>query len=84
LEIGLRLAATKPDWTVFFASGKNTFDLFLAIVTTVLLVPAVQTSPIYPWFTIAILIRWYRVIIAIPPLRPFIVSYNPSVTMNCH
>jgi hypothetical protein len=74
VEIALRFVVARPDWTFFFASGRNTFDLFIAVVTTALLVPVVQSTAVYPWLSIAILSRWYRVILAIPPLRPFIVS----------
>lgn len=72
LEIIFRVLAYGRRWSCFFESGRNSFDAFLAAVTTVLIVPYIQETSVYPWLTIFLLMRWYRIILAIPPLRPLI------------
>jgi hypothetical protein len=72
LEIVLRVLTHGRNWSAFFESGRNSFDAFLATVTTILMVPYLQQTTVYPWLTIILLMRWYRIILAIPPLRPLI------------
>lgn len=71
-EIMGRLLTYGRDWSLFFESGRNPFDAFLAVVNSILMLPYLQKTPIYPWMTIFLLMRWYRIILAIPPLRPLI------------
>lgn len=74
IEVALRIAALGAEWSSYFASGRNCFDTFLAVVTTVIIIPVVQDTEVYRWLTAFALARWYRIILAIPPLRPLIVS----------
>jgi hypothetical protein len=69
-EILVRFAV---DYRGFFGSNKNWFDLGLAIVTSVILIPPVRNSgrP-YDWLTVFQLLRIYRVIIAVPVTRALI------------
>ena len=72
IEISLRIFAYGREWSIFFECGRNSFDTFLAAVTTILMVPYIQETSVYPWMTIFLLMRWYRIILAIPPLKPLI------------
>lgn len=74
LEIIIRLIGHYPDYRSFFARFRNSFDLFLAVSTTIIQIPAIRSSNVYPWLTILQLLRWYRVILAFPRMRPLIVS----------
>lgn len=55
-----------PKWRTFFQFKRNMFDLLLAVATTVMLVPAVNTSQVYPWLTVFIIARFWRVVVGIP------------------
>ena len=70
VEILLRFAS---DWRKFIKSRQNLFDLFLAVVTTVIQIPPIHRSgrP-YAWMTIFQIIRIYRVVLAIPWTRELI------------
>lgn len=57
------------DWRSFFAVKRNRFDLFLAIVTTIIQIPAIKNSSVFPWLTVFQLARFYRVIIAVPRME---------------
>ncbi|KAL2067362.1 hypothetical protein VTL71DRAFT_1787 [Oculimacula yallundae] len=70
VEIIIRFAA---DWRNFFQVNKNLFDLGLAIITSVILIPPVRNSgQPYAWLTVFQIIRIYRVIIAVPVTRSLI------------
>jgi len=74
LEIILRFAV---DWRHFFKGKQNIVDLLIAIVTTVIQIPAVKRShdgQAYAWLTIFQIIRIYRVVLAVPMTRNLIVS----------
>lgn len=73
-EIVLRFFATMPDWRTFFQHGNNWLDLLLAIVCSIIQIPAIHESNLYPWFTIFQLARFYRVILVIPRMKPLLVS----------
>jgi voltage-dependent calcium channel len=80
LEIILRILATLPNWRTFFNFGNNWLDLFLAIGTSIIQIPVIHQSSVYPWFTIFQLTRFYRVILEIPRMRPLLVSYCTSLS----
>ena len=75
LEMIIRAAAHFPDYRMFFARFRNDFDLFLAISTSIIQIPAISSSDAYPWLTILQLLRWYRVILAFPRMRPLVVGW---------
>lgn len=76
-EIILRLFASLPDWRrEFFGGGLNWFDLILAVGSSVIQIPAIRKSEVYPWFTILQLARFYRVILVIPRMKPLLVRVN--------
>lgn len=70
VEIIMRFAV---DWRGFFQSNQNLFDLGLAIITTVILLPPIRNSgQAYNWLTLFQLLRIYRIIMAIPVTRSLI------------
>ncbi|KAH7403399.1 BcCCH1, calcium channel protein [Cadophora sp. MPI-SDFR-AT-0126] len=61
------------DWRNFFQVNKNLFDLGLAIITTVILIPPIRHSgQPYAWLTVFQILRIYRVIIAVPVTKALI------------
>lgn len=73
-EIMLRFVV---DWRHFFRSKRNVTDLFIAIITTVIQIPAVKSAnggKAYAWLTIFQIIRIYRVVLAVPVTRDLVVS----------
>ena len=74
IEIFIRLAAHLPDWRSFFFRGQNWLDLTLAIGSSIIQIPAIHNSSVYPWLTIFQLTRFYRVILEIPRMKPLLVS----------
>lgn len=74
VEIVIRVLAYLPDWRKFFYRGQNVLDLFLAIGSSIIQVPAIHESKVYPWLTILQLMRFYRVILEIPRMKPLLVS----------
>ncbi|TFY58902.1 hypothetical protein EVJ58_g6125 [Rhodofomes roseus] len=74
IEIFIRVGAYLPDWRAFFLRGQNLLDLLLAIVSTVIQIPAIHNSTVYPWFTIFQLARFYRVILEIPRMKPLLLA----------
>ena len=79
LEILIRFAA---DWRHFFKSKKNMVDLFIAVVTTVIQLPAIHSSgQPYAWLTLFQVVRIYRVVIAVPWTRDLIVRSRFDVTL---
>ncbi|CAK7567807.1 MAG: calcium channel protein [Sporothrix epigloea] len=70
LEIIFRIAA---DFGDFHRSLRNLFDLGLAIITTVILIPPIHNaSQVYAWLTVFQILRAYRVVLAIPMTRTLI------------
>ncbi|CAO1624241.1 unnamed protein product [Sympodiomycopsis kandeliae] len=61
------------DWRSFWATGvqgtRNKADTFLAVITTIIQIPAIRHSAVYPWLTIFQLQRFYRVIVAVPRME---------------
>jgi len=77
IELLLRVFATLPHWRTFFQHGNNWLDTILAIGSTIIQLPAIRHSELYPWFTIFQLARFYRVILVVPRMRPLLVRYTP-------
>ncbi|KAJ6629913.1 Ion transport protein-domain-containing protein [Mycena sp. CBHHK59/15] len=73
-ELVLRVLAALPDWRGFFTRAQNWLDAALAIGASVIQVPAIQRSPVYPWFTIFQLMRFYRVILVVPRMKPLLLA----------
>ena len=74
VEIIVRLASYLPDWREFVREGRNWLDLILAIGSTVIQIPPIRGSSAYPWLTIFQLLRFYRVILEVPRMKPLLVS----------
>src|ERR1700737_2486588 len=64
-----------PDWRSFFRSKTNCVDLFIAITTSVIQIPAIHDSGAYGWLTIFQIMRVYRIIITFPTTRDLLVSF---------
>jgi voltage-dependent calcium channel len=73
LEMILRFCAEFPDWREFFAHANNLFDLFLAVGSTIIQVPIIRDSEVYPYLTFFQLARFYRVILEVPRMKPLMV-----------
>jgi hypothetical protein len=74
VEIVIRLIV---DWRHFFYSKVNVVDLVIAIITTVIQIPAVKhahNGEPYAWLTFFQIVRIYRVVLAVPMTRDLIVS----------
>lgn len=74
VEIIARFASYLPDWRDFFRKGTNWLDLILTVGSTIIQIPPIRTSPTYPWLTIFQLLRFYRVILVVPRMKPLLVS----------
>ncbi|KAI0331568.1 hypothetical protein GY45DRAFT_1248483 [Cubamyces sp. BRFM 1775] len=74
VEIVIRVLAYLPDWRKFFYRGQNVLDLFLAIGSSIIQIPAIHNSSVYPWLTIFQLTRFYRVILEIPRMKPLLLA----------
>lgn len=74
IEIALRMIAYFPYWRDFIANSRNVFDLFLAVSSSIIQIPAIASDPAYPWLTVFQLLRWYRVVLAFPRMKPLLVS----------
>lgn len=69
LEMILRIAV---DWRGFHRSWHNLFDLGLAIITSIILLPPIRGTRAYWWLSIFQILRVYRVVLAIPVTRKLI------------
>lgn len=69
LEILIRFAA---GWRGFLRSWRNIFDLFLAVATTIILIPPIPSTRAYSWLTVFQIVRVYRIVLAIPVTRKLI------------
>lgn len=65
-EIIVRFFLHFPQWRLFFLSKRNCFDLFLAIVTFVIIINPIKEKMghVYYWLTVFQLMRFYRVVLA--------------------
>ena len=80
-EMALRVLASLPEWRSFFEHGNNWIDGVLAIGCTIIQIPGIIDSNVYPWFTIFQLARFYRVILVVPRMKPLLVSYHSLVLL---
>ena len=83
VEIVLRFLAALPDWRSFFSFGQNWLDLTLAIGSSIIQIPAIHSSAVYPWLTIFQLARFYRVILEVPRMRPLLVRNHALFICLC-
>ncbi|KAJ7243891.1 Ion transport protein-domain-containing protein [Mycena haematopus] len=67
-------SATTPKKSGGPGPGQNWLDTALAISCSVIQIPAIQRSSVYPWFTIFQLIRFYRVILVVPRMKPLLLA----------
>ncbi|KAF9327881.1 calcium channel protein [Podila minutissima] len=79
IEICLRMAGAS-SWNAFVKKKSNVFDLFLAIATTVILLPVVHNWEWYRYLTVFQVLRAYRLIPAIPGVRELMSSVIGSAT----
>ncbi|KAF1956154.1 calcium-channel protein CCH1 [Byssothecium circinans] len=79
-EICIRFAV---DWRHFFYSKINLTDLGIAIVTTLIQIPAIKESHggrAYAWLTVFQIMRIYRVVLAVPMTRDLIMIVLGNVS----
>ncbi|KAK2609041.1 calcium channel protein [Conoideocrella luteorostrata] len=69
IDILVRLAS---DWRVFHRSWRNLFDMFLAVATTIILIPPIPGTRPYQWLTVFQILRAYRIVLAVPVTRKLI------------
>ncbi|GAW02071.1 calcium channel subunit cch1 [Lentinula edodes] len=74
LEIVVRMLATLPDWRSFFVRAQNWLDVILAVGSSIIQIPVIKDSTVYSWFTIFQLMRFYRVILEVPRMKPLLLS----------
>ncbi|OCF54943.1 high-affinity cell membrane calcium channel [Kwoniella mangroviensis CBS 10435] len=78
VEMIIRITGHFPDWRSFFLSGRNCFDLFLAVACSIIQIPVIANGGIYQWLTVFQLLRWYRVILAFPRMKPLLNTFFGS------
>lgn len=69
IDMVLRILA---NWRNFHRSRRNLFDLFLAVITSIILLPPIREHRAYQWLTVFQILRAYRVVMAIPITRKLI------------
>ncbi|KAJ4272391.1 calcium channel protein [Fusarium torreyae] len=69
IEMILRFAT---DWNYFHKTWRNLFDLGLAIITSVILIPPIRHTRAYAWLSVFQILRVYRIVLAIPVTRELI------------
>lgn len=77
IEMMIRFAA---DWNYFHKSGRNLFDLGLAVITSIILIPPIRRTRAYAWLTVFQIVRVYRVVLAIPMTRELILLVLGNAT----
>ncbi|WXC55621.1 hypothetical protein SNK03_001563 [Fusarium graminearum] len=60
------------DWNYFHKSWRNIFDLGLAIITSIILIPPIRRTRGYWWLTVFQILRVYRIVLAVPVTRELI------------
>ncbi|GAA5872257.1 hypothetical protein JCM8547_004796 [Rhodosporidiobolus lusitaniae] len=80
LEIVIRVVSSLPDWRTFFDEKTNKVDLALAVITSVIQIPAIAESRAYPWMSCFQIARFYRVILFIPRMRRLLVRVLGTFT----
>ncbi|KAG2155280.1 Ion transport protein-domain-containing protein [Suillus bovinus] len=81
IEIIMRVVAELPAWRRFFQHGNNWLDLVLAVGSSVIQIPAIHNSELYPWLTIFQLGRFYRVILEFPRMKPLMTTKPSQLTV---
>ncbi|KAF8146232.1 Ion transport protein-domain-containing protein [Mycena galopus ATCC 62051] len=66
--------APKPKKSEGPGPGQNWLDTALAIACSVIQIPAIQRSSVYPWLNIFQLMRFYRVIVVVPRMKPLLLA----------
>lgn len=66
-EIVMRFCLYYPDFKLFFSSKRNLFDLFLAVVTGIIIIKPIKEAMghTYYWLTVFQVMRFYRVVISV-------------------
>lgn len=82
IEMVWRFSSYLPDWRAFGEKKANYLDLFLCLITTIIQIPVIKHSKWYPWLTIFQLLRFYRVILAVPTMRPLLVSRSSTLFLE--
>ncbi|KAM5356340.1 hypothetical protein ACJ41O_002986 [Fusarium nematophilum] len=77
IEMIMRFAA---DWNYFHKSWRNLFDLGLAVITSIILIPPIRHTRAYAWLTVFQVLRVYRVVLAIPVTRELILLVLGNAT----
>lgn len=75
----IRFLVSLPDWRAFWSSAGNITDVFLAIGTSVIQIPVIRNSTVYPWLTALQLARFYRVILVVPRMKSLLAKLLSSV-----
>ena len=73
IEILVRIAVELPAWRDFSLHGNNWLDLIIAIGSSVIQIPVIHNSSVYPWLTVFPLARFYRVLLVVPRMKPLMV-----------
>lgn len=73
IEIVVRIAVELPAWRNFFQHGNNWLDLVVAVGSSVIQIPPIHSSRVYPWLTVFPLARFYRVLLVVPRMKPLMV-----------
>lgn len=80
LEIIARFAV---DWRSFHRSKRNWVDLAIAVITAIIQIPPIRHSgQPYAWLTFFQILRFYRVVLAVPITRDLIVSIHSDALEN--
>ena len=78
IEIVIRVVANPRR---FHRKFRNLFDLALAVITTIILLPPIHNSgQVYNWLTVFQILRVYRLVLAIPMTRNLIQLVLGNVT----
>lgn len=66
-EIVIRFALYYPHYRIFFMSRRNSFDLFLAVATGIIILGPVKShlGHAYYWLSVFQIARFYRVVLAV-------------------
>ncbi|CAE6352806.1 unnamed protein product [Rhizoctonia solani] len=80
VDIVWRALGYLPQWRDFFMKKNNNLDLVLAIGSSIIQIPVIKQSQVYPWLTIFQLARFYRVILAVPRMRPLLLRVFGNMT----
>lgn len=73
IEIIWRFIASFPDWRRFLERRQNHLDLALVVTTTIIQIPGIHNYHVYRWLTLFQLVRFYRVVMFVPRIRPLLV-----------